>query len=270
MAESTIGMKNQYFGDVNDYRKYGLLRALSANGGLRIGVCWMLTPKDKRPDGRKTEYLHRANGKVWQHFDPELYDFLQSTVNGHELDQACRDVAHFDQKLLADAVFWKNVLTDNEIERREYFRNMWEQFRRERVNLIFFDPDNGLANNRRSTTRKKKGHKESRKFLFRDELFESVRQGMSVLVYQHFNRTERTCFIQRLVDDLMQLVDADRAFSFVTPHVVFFLIPHSGHQEMLSGAARVVNDSPWSAENSCSTSATTKRRQILVQSHEPK
>ena len=47
-------MKNQYFGDVNDYRKYGLLRLLGRAGKVKIGVCWMLTrtttnPMDKRP-----------------------------------------------------------------------------------------------------------------------------------------------------------------------------------------------------------------------------
>jgi hypothetical protein len=38
-------MKDQYFADINDYRKYGLLRILGE--GLRVGVCWMLT----KPDG---------------------------------------------------------------------------------------------------------------------------------------------------------------------------------------------------------------------------
>ena len=31
-------MKDQYFGDVNDYVKYGLLRALSSEAALRVGV----------------------------------------------------------------------------------------------------------------------------------------------------------------------------------------------------------------------------------------
>ena len=35
-------MKNQYFGDINDYVKYGLLRVFSATH--RVAVCWMLTP----------------------------------------------------------------------------------------------------------------------------------------------------------------------------------------------------------------------------------
>jgi len=36
-------MKVQYFGDVNDYCKFALLRLLAKAGGFNIGVCWMLT-----------------------------------------------------------------------------------------------------------------------------------------------------------------------------------------------------------------------------------
>ncbi len=49
-------MKHQYFGDVNDYVKYGLLRCF-ADAGFCIGVCWMLTPDDQRSDGSKVNYL---------------------------------------------------------------------------------------------------------------------------------------------------------------------------------------------------------------------
>ena len=37
-------VKDQYFGDVNNYRKYGLLRALG-HAGLKTLVVWMLTPR---------------------------------------------------------------------------------------------------------------------------------------------------------------------------------------------------------------------------------
>ena len=46
-------MKNQYLGDENDYLKYGLLRVISRESKLSIGVCWMLTADDDRPDGGK-------------------------------------------------------------------------------------------------------------------------------------------------------------------------------------------------------------------------
>ena len=44
-------MKNQYVGDVNDYRKYGLIRALIGDQDIKVGVCWMLTAPDGRTDG---------------------------------------------------------------------------------------------------------------------------------------------------------------------------------------------------------------------------
>ena len=46
-------MKDQYVGDVNDYVKYGFLRALSAARAGPLVVCWMLTPSDEGPDGGK-------------------------------------------------------------------------------------------------------------------------------------------------------------------------------------------------------------------------
>ena len=52
-------MKNQYYGDINDYRKYGLLRSLTRDTGLHLGVCWMLTSDDERSDGEKVGYLVR-------------------------------------------------------------------------------------------------------------------------------------------------------------------------------------------------------------------
>jgi hypothetical protein len=45
-------VKNQCFRDINDYRKYGLLRVLTNRGGARTAVCWMFTPDDGRGDGR--------------------------------------------------------------------------------------------------------------------------------------------------------------------------------------------------------------------------
>ena len=38
-------MKDQYFGDINDYRKYGILRALQSKGQRTLLVAWMLTPE---------------------------------------------------------------------------------------------------------------------------------------------------------------------------------------------------------------------------------
>jgi hypothetical protein len=55
-------MKDQYFGDINDFRKYGLLRLLCVSDRLRLGVCWMLTDTDSRTDGSfLTIFISRRN-----------------------------------------------------------------------------------------------------------------------------------------------------------------------------------------------------------------
>jgi hypothetical protein len=66
-------MKNQYFGDVNDYRKYGLIRLLTGRGEISTAVCWMLTPDDDRTDGKFTDYL--GSPEKWRRsdfFSPKL------------------------------------------------------------------------------------------------------------------------------------------------------------------------------------------------------
>lgn len=70
-------MKDQYFGDINDYILYGLLRCFG-EAGLSIGVCWMMTPSDGRADGRKIQYL--TNSKRWRSYDPNLFDTLTAAV----------------------------------------------------------------------------------------------------------------------------------------------------------------------------------------------
>lgn len=65
-------MKNQYFGDIGDYGKYGLLRCL-AGQGLSITVNWYLTPDDTSNDGSIRGYLSKEKDR---RYDPELYDAL--------------------------------------------------------------------------------------------------------------------------------------------------------------------------------------------------
>jgi hypothetical protein len=73
-------MKNQYFGDINDYRRYGLLRALQSTGDGSVLVAWMLTPDDGGRDGRSRSYLDAP--ETWSKYDPDLFaglaDLLRS------------------------------------------------------------------------------------------------------------------------------------------------------------------------------------------------
>lgn len=260
-------MKNQYFGDVNDYRKYGLLRRLAGDGEVSIGICWMLTPNDHRPDGEKTEYLDDANLLKYQHFDPELYDFLRRKVHGHETEDCSRDIRNFSNEHLPGGHFWPELIGDPASDRDQYFETMWKDLEEKRADLVFFDPDDGLANNSSPKRPLRKGHKDSSKKLFRDEVSGTLDKGFSVLLYQHFDRTNRSDLVTRLGAELAGLTESGCAYSFWTPHVFFLLAPLEKHRELIDDAVQRVEASPWATKNSAPTSKSNLKRQILVTRH---
>jgi hypothetical protein len=206
-------MKNQYFGDVNDYRKYGLLRILTGRGEMSTAVCWMLTPDDGRTDGKLIKYLKHAES--WRGYDPDLFDRLREWVILREI----RDVTLADEAgLLPGARFYTQTLPDDLISRAGYFDSFWSVA--EGCDLIFFDPDNGLE-----VTSKPLGRKGSSKYLGSDELVRAYADAHSVLVYQHFRREKRDTFIERMAKEMQRKTGAARVYSFRTARVVFFLLP---------------------------------------------
>ena len=130
-------MKNQYFGDINDYRKYGLLRCLSGQGAMRTAVCWMLTADDDRGDGGRIGYLR--NPSKWRAYDPPLFDSLAQCLSR----PGNRGVAWAATSgILPRATFYPQLLTDAAAERPHYFKKFLSAARG--CDLVFFDPDNGL------------------------------------------------------------------------------------------------------------------------------
>ena len=147
-------MKDQYFGDVNDFRKYGLLRVLTGPDRLRLGVCWMLTAPDGRTDGEFLAYIGQP--KKYRHRDPALFDWLRQVV-GEEKD---RRTARIEAStILGSALFQSKRLSDPLPDREAYFAECAGKFAG--CDLVFFDPDNGLEI--KSTPR---GRRDSCKFLY--------------------------------------------------------------------------------------------------------
>ena len=62
-------MQDRYAGDIGDFVKLGLLRALSP--GRKLGIAWYRFPdEDHNGDGRHVGYLDRP--EAYSSFDPEL------------------------------------------------------------------------------------------------------------------------------------------------------------------------------------------------------
>jgi hypothetical protein len=210
-------MKNQYFGDVNDFRKYGLLRLLTIQDRLRLGVCWMLTEPDGRRDGEHRSYLSKP--AEYRHRDPDLFDWLKRAVNKTQHLRTTRLEA---SGLLGQTTFQSAGLTDNLSQRSEYFRECAALFAG--CDLVFFDPDNGME-----VQSVRPGRKNSCKYLWWDEVDSTFTAGSSVLIYQHFPRKPRAAFIARMTENLRQRTRAATAFVYRTPYVLFLLASQRKH-----------------------------------------
>ena len=171
-------MKDQYFGDVNDYRKYGLLRALAA-AGLSIGICWLLTADDGGNDGALRRYLEQPS--KWRRYDPELYDMLQRLKQ----PDTPRTVRHCGEwGLVPGSTCFDELLVDDQQRRDGYFQMAFGTLGK--CDVIFFDPDNGIE-----VAGTPRGRRGSSKYVYWVELREAMLRGSSVLAYQHYPRIER-------------------------------------------------------------------------------
>jgi hypothetical protein len=206
-------MKNQYFGDVNDYRKYGLLRAFQEQGQGRLLVAWMLTPEDGRGDGERRAYLDKPDR--WRPYDPDLFELLQSAP--------VRDASLIERSgLLPNTSYYPPLVPDAEMDRALWRQGLLDAATN--VDLAFFDPDNGIE-----VPSKPVGRKGSSKYVFWTELEKLWTAGCSLLIYQHFPRKPREAFAQQLVTELARRTGAHRVEAFRTPHVLFLLAAQERH-----------------------------------------
>jgi len=135
-------VQNRYIGDIGDFAKFGLLRALMPDETL--GVAWYLYPDESHnSDGRHTAFLQQPN--KWRHLDNDLFDGLSKIVSSNQ-----RSVAAIpDARLLASAAFADAPLkSECGTQHRAAFRARWFRDRvlpcLEDSSLVFADPDNGL------------------------------------------------------------------------------------------------------------------------------
>lgn len=215
-------MKNQYVGDINDFRKYGLLRIIQKTCDIGILVNWMLTPNDTRTDGKNTDYL--STPEKWRSFDPDLFDIIRTLLP--ESQQA--DVALIEQSnTLPNTRFFSEIVPDDRDKRLAWF----DRFLQLAVNskFVFIDPDNGIE-----IKSKPMGRKDSSKFLYWDEVEKIWEMGNSLLIYQHYPHIKHERFNAQLVEDVRRKTASSQIEIFETPHVLFLMIVQANHASQIS------------------------------------
>lgn len=237
-------MKDQYFGDINDYRKYGLLRAVIHAGGFRILVAWMLTPDDQSTDGKFVSYLEHPD--KWAHHDPVLFRKIKDLLASGRKRQVS-SIENTD--LLPQAEYFPSLVPDTASGRNAWFNSLVQ--RAQNCDFVFLDPDNGLEVKSRPY-----GRKDSSKFLYWREVKALWGSGKSLLIYQHFIREKRSLFIKRLMDTLRNATPGSHVEAFSTAHVVFLMALQPEHHRFQKAIIRSVKENwegqirPWAPANS--------------------
>jgi hypothetical protein len=227
-------MKNQYFGDGNDYSKYGILRILCDTFPSDVAVCWMLTPDDSTTDGTtQRDYINKP--EKYRDCDPQVFDQLRELILDHKAD----DVSHAGKVIgKQNLKFIDTILKDDLKSRLEYF----DMVKREvsDCDLVFFDPDIGM-----SPDSVKKGSKDSSKYLFWDELAEFYNeQHKSILLYQHYpQRSQHDAFVRERVEKIKEHTKPFHVYSLKDTRVVYFLIPQREHRDWAwDGVVKVIRE----------------------------
>ena len=140
-------MQNCYAGDIGDFVKYALLRAVMP--GRRLGVVWYLYPdEDGSADRRHLAYLNRAG--QWRFLDSDVYDALRTMVRaGRQSVGAIQAAGLMPGAAFADQGL---LIADVPVRQRASWRRRWFERVYGRVaecDLIFADPDDGISPVRR-------------------------------------------------------------------------------------------------------------------------
>ena len=132
-------MQERYLGDSHDFLKYALLRHLSCELGLRLGVNWYLTQPEHvdRPGNNDGEKRHHLNGSAWRSTDPALFDTIGAF--GDPAARLLKNVATWGLLPSGTTYFAEEVATTD--------RAAWHSRALDALSgtdLVFLDPDNGF------------------------------------------------------------------------------------------------------------------------------
>ena len=215
-------MKNQYFGDKNDYIKYALIRRLIRHNDVNAAICWMMTESDKSGDTRNIHYLREPFAQLWSPIDEDLFKCLQKAV----CVTRQRNVRVIkDSGLLGDTCFYQDKLPKIPEERRKYFQEFL--IRADGRKLVFFDPDTGIKPDRW-------GYNDSPtpEHLYLSEVADALKNH-SLLVYQHEARGKPIEHaVLRLRDKLFKAAkNARQVHVFYAASVAVGLMLHPDHTD---------------------------------------
>ena len=243
-------MQDRYAGDIGDFGKFGLLKALLAEG-LSVGVNWYKAEPPESERNKETgDFLHK-DGK---HPIPPGYfvcdEPLASALRKISESDA-RSIAQLEQAVLLDpnkTVYYHEVIS-------VAGRSQWHKDALRALascELVFLDPDTGL--NVKSHGKKSA---ESVKYAWDHELADYLCRGQSVVLYQHRPRRTPEIFFPEFKERLLGIEGVQNKPVSVltcpkgTVRDYFLIAANAEHAIRISSALGKMVSGPWGKMGLC-------------------
>ena len=242
-------MQNRYTGDIGDYSKLGLLRALQS-AGFSIGLNWYLMPDETHnSDGRHVDYLHQDEYRAC---DPDVWLGPKAIVDGKH-----REVRYMQSSDILQATFFSDCLDFSDDDgcgkrkckpkaERAALRGDWFGRSLARLagkDIVCVDPDNGLV------VPSALGKPKENKYVLPEEHASYYAQGSTIVYYQHKARykdghytKQQNALLRR--EDLSGASGLVLKFEKVSQRYYMFVIQPQ-HREMVEKSVKNMLSTPW-------------------------
>jgi hypothetical protein len=215
--------------------------------GARLGIIWYATQLGtKGADGKHTTYLDvklakpdRRRAREYRACDPVLYDAFRN----HLVAGGSRSIAALETLGLLPST---TRFVSSHVPPSREPRKSWFEEARSRVadcDLVFCDPDNGLATSMTVES------SPSRRHMLWSEIRELRSKGHTLVLYHHLNREKGGHVVQaqRRLDGLRG-ADSSPAWGVKYRRGsgrVFFVLPQPQHVAAVEAALRELAQSEW-------------------------
>ena len=240
-------MQDRYAGDIGDFGKIGLLKALQVQG-LSVGVNWY-----------RVELMY-SEGKADGSYKQEDGKYLipeKLQVCDVSLAERLTKIAKSDHRSISDLVrgnfipgakYYSEPITVS--GRDEWHKKALEILRG--LDIVFVDPDNGMLV-------KSVGKKSAKsiKYTFYEEVADYIGQNQSVLIYNHRSRKQEGAYFHELCEKLGKItgVSESKILKITFPRCSirdYLAVPVSDeHYKKISTAFSEMEKGVWGQKGVC-------------------